>query len=318
MKAVLLLNTGSPKSCERKEVKLFIKEMLSDPKVMTVPDWFRPILVNGLIIPFRQFASTRHYSLIWDHKRKSSPLILHAHELANRLNTQMEIPVEVAMRYREPSVKYALDKLNAIEGLKEVMVLPLFPHYAESSYKTAINEVFDCMVKYQYPFLIRIAEPYFDHPAYINALAESLKPLLETKFDKIIFNYHSLPLSHVEDAWQKGKQYDYVFQTKETMRLVTKKLNIDCKQARMTYSSAIGKDWLKPDLNETIANLAKEGARKIIVICPGFAADNLETLYDINIKAKDIFLKNGGTELVAVPCLNSSDGWVDAIRKILL
>jgi ferrochelatase len=318
MRGVLLVNTGSPKTSEQKDVKFFIRSMLSDPYVMTVPDWFRPILVNGVIIPLRQFSSTAHYKLIWDKEQQDSPLLYQAKSLAQKLETLTGMPVEVAMKYGQPDTALALDRLMAKNNrLHEVIVLPLFPQYAESSYKTAVNEVGKQFFRRPYPFRLKFIEPYFNHPSYISALAQSIEPYIKEDFDKLIFSFHSLPITHVEEGWRKGKEFDYVYQTKETMLQVIKKLNIDNRKTRLTYHSAMGRKWLNPDLDEIVKELAKEGQKKIRVIAPGFAADNLETLYDINIKTKELFLKHGGTDFEYIHCLNSEDYWVEAIVKII-
>lgn len=318
MRGVLLVNTGSPKTCERKDVKFFIRSMLSDPYVMTVPDWFRPILVNGIIIPLRQFSSTAHYRSIWDHDCKDSPLLNHANMLAQKLESYMDLPVEVAMRYGQPDVQLALERLMAKnKRLHEVIVLPLFPQYAESSYKTVVDAVGRIFFKRPYPFRLKFVEPYFSQPAYVKALVQSLRPYIDKDFDKLVFTFHSLPLSHVEAGWEKGREFDYVYQTKETVRLVLKELNIDPKRTRQVYHSAMGSKWLKPDLDETLEQLAKEGQKRIIVMAPGFAADNLETLYDIKLKAQELFMKHGGTEFTYVPCLNSESFWVESVGEMI-
>jgi len=318
MRGILLVNTGSPKTCERKDVKAFIRAMLSDPYVMTVPDWFRPILVNGIIIPLRQFSSTAHYRLIWDKTLSDSPLLHQAKQLALELETFTNMPVAAAMRYGQPDTTAALDHLlGKCDRLHEIVVLPLFPQYAESSYKTVVDTVGKLFFKRPYPFRLKFIEPYFNHPAYISALTESIRPYIEKDYDKLIFSFHSLPLSHVEEGWKKGKEFDYVFQTKETVRLVIKELGIDPRKTRQTYHSAMGSKWLEPDLDDIVKELAEEGQKKLLVVAPGFAADNLETLYDINIKTKELFLKHGGTDFDYIPCLNSNATWVEAISKII-
>lgn len=318
MRGILLVNTGSPKTCAREDVKFFVTSMLSDPNVMTVPDWFRPILVKGLIVPLRQFSSTKHYELIWNHDWKDSPLLHYAKALAAKLEVLTEMPVEVAMRYGEPGTQLALERLMAKnDRLHEVIVLPLFPQYAESSYKTVVDAVGKCFFKRPYPFRLKFIEPYFNHPAYISALAKSIKPYIDDGLDKLVFTFHSLPLNHVEEGWRKGKEFDYVFQTKETIRLVLKELNLDSRKTRLVYHSAMGKDWLKPDLDGTIEELAGEGLKNLAVVAPGFAADNLETLYDINIKARELFMKHGGTHFSFIPCLNADDHWVESVTKII-
>lgn len=318
MKGILLVNTGSPKSVKRQDVAFFIKSMLSDPYVMTVPDWFRPILVKGIIVPLRQFASTKHYEQIWNYSHEDSPLIYYAKSLAEKIEAQTQMTTEVAMRYGEPSIQLALERLKSRnDRLHEVIVLPLFPQYANSSYKTVVDEVGKVFFKRPYPFRLKIVEPYFAHPAYIEALAKTIRPFLVDGFDKIVFSFHSLPLSHVEKGWEKGREFDYVFQTKETVRLLIKELDIDVKKTRQVYHSAIGSKWLKPDLDETIEELVSSGAEKIVVVAPGFAADNLETLYDIHIKTRELFLKNGGQEFMVVPCLNDQDHWAESVVKII-
>jgi len=318
MKGVLLLNVGSPKSTGRKDVRSFVESMLSDPLLMTVPDWFRPILVKGFIGPFRQFSSAKHYSLIWDDEHNMSPLMYNMQQLAEKLELKSGMPVEIGMRYGEPSICSALDKLvEKNVRLHEVIVLPLFPQYAESSYKTCVDEVGRCFYSKPHPFRIKIVEPYFNHRAYILSLVSRLKPFIEKGYDRLIYCFHSLPLSHVDKGWHKGREFDYVYQLKETCRLVSKELEIEPNKYRIVYSSAIGSKWLGPDINETLAEMAGEGIGKVIVISPGFACDNLETLYDVRIKAKEEFMKYGGTQLFYAPCLNSEDYWVDGIMNII-
>lgn len=318
MKGILLVNTGSPASNKRKDVKEFVGAMLSDPYLVNVPDWFRPILVKGLILPLRQFSSTAHYSLIWDHEHNSSPLHYNMAQLAKRLEIATELPVEIAMRYCTPNIITAFKRLLEKDArLHEVIVLPLFPQYADSSYKTVVDEIANCFFKRPYPFRLKVVDPYFRHPEYIKSIANSIRPYIEEEFDRLVFNFHSLPLSHVEAGWERGKEFDYVYQTKETVRLVMKELNLDTNKMRLVYSSAIGSKWLEPSLDDTMAELPLEGHKRIIVVAPGFASDNLETLYDIDIKAREIFMKKGGIQFSFVPCLNSNDYWVEAITKII-
>ena len=309
---------GSPASPKRRDVRFFIETMLSDPLLVTVPDWFRPILVKGIIGPFRQFSSAKHYSLIWDNEHNMSPLMYNMQQLATKIEGKTDISVEIAMRYGEPGISAALDSLcEKNDRLHEVVVLPMYPQYAESSYKTAVDEVGRCFYKKPHPFRLKIIEPYFNHPAYISSLAESLRPFVEGDFDRLLYCFHSLPLTHIDKGWHKGREFDYVYQLKETARLVSKELNISANKYRISYSSAIGNKWLGPSVEETLEEMGKEGTRKIIAVTPGFACDNLETLYDINIKAKEVFLKNGGQSFKYVSCLNSEDYWVDAVLNII-
>lgn len=318
MRGILIINTGSPKTKNREDVKFFIGAMLSDPLVMAVPNWIRTPLATRIIAPLRASNSASHYSLIWDEEHNQSPLLYNTQQLAERIEKATNMPVEIAMRYGLPSIPEALKKLKAkCATLHEVVVVPLFPQYSQSSYKTVVEAVANHFYKKPYSFRLKIIEPYYDNANYIHALAESLKPHIVNKYDRLVFCFHSLPLTHVEIGWEKGKDFDYVYQIKETVRLVSKELDIDPKKNRIVYSSAIGSKWLKPDLNETMKQLPIDGAKKVIIITPGFPADNLETLYDIGIVAKENFLKAGGQEFTFIPCLNFEQYWVEALIKII-
>jgi len=318
MQGILLVNTGSPATKERKDVAAFVRAMLLDPLVLTVPDWFRPILVNGLIMPLRQFASTKKYSLIWDDGHKSSPLLYNMYQLASKLEVHINLPVEVAMRYNEPSIRGALQRLcDRDVNLHEVIVVPMFPQYAQSSYQTVVDEVGRQFLEKPYPFRLKFVKPYFNHSGYIDALCQSLKPFVDKEYDLLLFNFHSLPISHVKDGWKKGKDFDYVYQLKETVLQVQKQLGLDILHNRIVYSSAVGNDWMKPFLDDTMKEIAGEGFKNILIISPGFATDNLETLYDIKIAAKELFFRHGGKSLTYVPCLNSEDYWVEGLTKII-
>jgi len=318
MRGILILNTGSPRTKEKEDVKHFIGQMLSDPLVLTVPNFIRNPLAKGIIAPMRASNSAEHYSLIWGDNPTESPLIYNSRMLAKKLEESTGMPVEIAMRYGDPSIPSALKKLNEkCATLHEVVVVPMFPQYAQSSYQTAVEEVGNRFYEKPHSFRLKIMSPYYNEPGYINSLAESLRAHVQKEYDRLVFSFHSLPLSHVEAGFKKGKEFDYVFQIKETVRLVTKELDIDPKKNRIVYSSAIGKKWLEPDVNDTMREFALDGLERIIAITPGFPADNLETLYDIDIIARHEFLDNGGKEFTFVPCLNFQDYWVEGLIRII-
>lgn len=318
MKGILIVNTGSPKSKNKGDVKWFIGAMLSDPLVMTVPNLIRNTLAKKIIAPLRASGSAAHYSLIWDNEHKESPLLYNTLMLAQKIEESTGMPVEVAMRYGEPSISKALQRLkHKCATLHEVIVVPLFPQYAQSSYQTVVDEVARSFYQKPHSFRLKILEPYYNETGYIKALCKSMKPHISGGYDRLIFSFHSLPLSHVDAGWKKGKDFDYVYQIKETIRLVTKELELDPHKNRIVYSSAIGKKWLEPDLNKTMEELPANGIKKVIAITPGFPADNLETLYDIDIVARETFLKNGGEEFIFIPCLNYEDYWVEGLIKIV-
>lgn len=319
MRGILILNTGSPKTKNREDVKFFIGAMLSDPLVLsTVPDWFRNTLAKRIIAPLRASNSASHYELIWDNVHNESPLIYNSLELAKKIEATTGMPTEVAMRYGSPSIPDAFARLKQkCATLHEVIVVPMFPQYAQSSYQTAVDEVGRYFMSKPQSFRLKFLEPYYNKSEYISALAQSIHPFIQNGYDKLVFSFHSLPIAHVEIGWKKGKDFDYVFQVKETVRLVSKELGIDPKKNRIVYSSAIGRKWLKPDLEETMEQLAKAGNKKVVTLTAGFPADNLESLYDIDIVAREAFEKNGGTDFHFVPGLNAQDFWVEGLVKII-
>jgi ferrochelatase len=300
-------------------VKQFIGEMLSDPLVMTVPDRIRTILARKIIAPLRCGRTAARYSQIWNRKRNLPPLIDHTQELALKIARETGLHVETAMRYGSSyAIPQALQRLALhAPALHEVVVAPMFPHYAESSYQTVVDAVGRYFYRQPYPFKLKILEPFYSDPDYIHALAVSIKPFIEKPYDRLVFGFHSLPLKNQQRTREKGKQFDYVYQIKETIRLVSRELGIDPKKNRVVYSSAMGAKWLAPALNSAMRDMPREGVRKIAVACPGFPADNLETLFDVAVRARKIFLENGGEEFNYIPCLNSGGSWAEAIIKMV-
>lgn len=294
--------------------------MLSDPLVLSsVSDWFRPILAKRIIAPLRASKSAGKYKLIWYKDPEASPLIYNSIKLAEKIEEATDMPAEVAMRYGYPEIPLALKRLEEkCPRLHEVIVVPMFPQYAQSSYQTVVDAVAKEFYKKPYKFRLKVVKPFYNHPAYISSLAERIRPYIQKEYDRLVFSFHSLPLDHVEAGWNKGKEFDYVYQIKETIKLVTKELNVDPKKNRIVYSSAIGKKWLSPFLDDCMKSLPSEGQKKIIVLTAGFPADNLESIFDIDIEARSIFMDNGGEEFHFVEGLNYADFWVESLIKIII
>ncbi|NLA64090.1 MAG: ferrochelatase [Bacteroidales bacterium] len=319
MRGIILLNVGTPADCTKVAVEQFIGDMLSDP---LVADKYQPafkFLARQVIAPMSASKSLGKYSLI---RRKTepavSPILNYMQELAKKLKQQKDVPVEIAMRYGSPSIESAFDALHKkCNNLTDVVIFPLIPHYAQSSTQTANDEVMRVYNNKSYPFKVKIIDPYYNHPAYIDALATHTKPYLTDDFDRLVFSYHSLPVHQVRKAWKKGKEFDYVYQLKETNQLLTSKLELNPNKTLLFYSSQRGKGWLSPFLDKDIADLPKLGWKKIVIIAPGFPVDNLETLFDVDIEARKLFMKAGGEEFIYVPSLNAESYWVDAIWKII-
>lgn len=319
MIGIILLNVGTPAKCTKSAVEQFIGDMLSDPLVV---DKFQPafkFLARQVIAPLSSSKSLSKYSLIWRKEEPAiSPILYYMQQLAINLEQQKNVPVEIAMRYGSPSIESAFDALHKkCTKLTDVIIFPLIPHYAQSSTKTACDEVKRVYNNKPYPFKIKIIDPYYNHPAFIDALTTLTEPYLTKDFDRFVFSYHSLPIHQVKKAWQKGKEFDYIYQLKETNRLLTNQLGIKPNKTLLFYSSQRGKNWISPFLDKDIADLPRLGWKKIIIITPGFPVDNLETLFDVDIEARELFMKAGGEEFIYVPALNAEDYWVDAIWKII-
>ena len=318
MRGIILANVGTPASCTKEDVRQFIADILSDPLVFGKSEWFSRFIAKNIIAPLSCAKSLEKYQQIWQEQDPdTSPLLYYMQRLARKLEEKKDVPVEIAFRYGKINIKKAIKSLEKrCPLLHEVVIFPLFPHYAQSTTQTLIDETGRVFFKKAHSFRLKIIEPYFDHPAYINALAENAKPYIND-IDRLVFSYHSLPINQVEAAWKKGKDFDYVYQVKETNHLFCKKLNIEPRRTLLLYSSQRGSRWLKPFLNKDIADLPKLGWKKTTVISPGFTVDNMETLYDIDIEARKLFMNAGGEKFNFVLSLNDSDVWIEAIWKII-
>ena len=319
MRGIILLNIGTPAECSKNAVEQFIGDMLSDPLVLDKYHSVSKFLARKVIAPLSASKSLDKYSLIWRKEEPTiSPMLYYMQKMGAKLEKQKNVPVEIAMRYGSPSIEEAFNALNERHPqLTEVVVFPLLPHYAQSSTQTSDEEVKRVYNKNTYPFKLKITTSFYNHPAFIESLATHAKAYLPTSFDRLVFSYHSLPVRQVTKAWKKGKEFDYVYQLKETNQLLVKKLGINPNKTLLFYSSQRGGEWLKPFLNIDIADLPKLGWKNIAIIAPGFPVDNLETLYDVDIEARDLFMKAGGESFTFIPSLNDEDYWIDGIWKII-
>jgi protoporphyrin/coproporphyrin ferrochelatase len=330
-RAILLMNLGSPNSTEVKDVKKYLTEFLMDERVIDTAYWKRALLVKGIIVPFRSPKSAKAYAKIWT--KEGSPLIVLTKELQQALQPNFEEVVEINMRYGSPSTEHVLNKLHQeIKGLDEVILFPLYPHYAMSSYETAVIQVKEIHRQNQYNSKLVIVKPYYKEEVYINALAESIKPYLQTDYDKILFSYHGVPERHIKKGDITGchclkttdccnvpspaHEFCYRHQCVATTKLVVDKLHISKEKTEQTFQSRLGRDpWLTPYTAQRLAELPKEGVKKLLVACPAFVSDCLETLEEIAKEGKHIFLEAGGESFTMIPCLNTHPLWIEAITK---
>lgn len=325
-KALLLMNLGSPDAPETKAVKLYLNEFLMDSRVLDFNSIFRYILVRGIITPFRSSKTAAAYSKVWTNE--GSPLVVLTNKLANAVQAKVDYPVSVAMRYGNPSPKKTFDQLiKDNPALKEVIVFPLYPHFTMSSYETAVVYAKEIHKKYKYPFQLKFISPFYDNSVYIAALSESIKPFLNEPHDKILFSYHGLPERHMlkdDITISKGSSdfkmpaKNYQKQCLETTDLVAKYLGIPEGKYETAFQSRLkqaGNEWIKPYTQFRLNELPQEGVKKILVVCPAFINDCLETLEEIKMEGRKDFKENGGEELTYIPCLNDNAQWVDTVVK---
>lgn len=331
--AILLMNLGSPDSTQVKDVRRYLNEFLMDERVIDLPWLARTLLVRGIIVPFRAPKSAAAYRSIW--QKDGSPLIILTRQLQEAVQAKFAEPVEICMRYGNPATVDVLAKLHRDHPqLKEVILFPLYPHYAMSSYETAVEQVKEEHAKGKYSTQLKIVGPYYDDPTYIASLAESIKPYLSGDWDKIVFSYHGVPERHIRKGDITGahclKVADccnkpcaahaqcYRHQTFVTTALVTKALGLPADKVEQTFQSRLGRDpWLQPYTAARLEELPGEGKKKILVVCPAFVSDCLETLEEIAEEGKEEFMHAGGERFTAIPCLNVQPSWVDAVCSFI-
>jgi protoporphyrin/coproporphyrin ferrochelatase len=330
-RAVVLMNLGSPDSTEVKDVKRYLDEFLMDGRVIDKPWLFRALLVKGIIIPSRASKSAEAYKSIWT--KEGSPLIVISRQLRDALAKEIKEPVEIAMRYGNPSPKAAFDKLVAeYPELEEVIAVPMYPHYAMSSYETAVEYAKEQHKEGNYRFRLSMIEPYYNNEDYLQALAESIRPHLQSDWEHIQFSYHGVPERHIYKGDVTGNhclkvpgccetpseahRFCYRHQCYATTRLIAERLNIPEGKWSLSFQSRLGRDpWLQPYTAARLAALPGEGIKKLLVVCPAFVSDCLETLEEIAEEGKEIFLHAGGESFEMIPCLNVHPLWVRAIAK---
>lgn len=325
------MNLGSPDSTSVKDLRKYLSEFLMDERVIDYPYLLRLLLVRGIIVPFRAPKSAEGYKSVWT--KEGSPLLVLTRQLQEQLQQYVQEPVEIAMRYGNPTPAAAYDKLmKQVPGLEEVIAIPLYPHYAMSSYETAVEYAREVWKKKNYPFKLTFIKPYFDEASYIEALANSIAPYLQQEYDHILFSYHGVPERHIrkgditgthclkvnqccEVASPAHKQC-YRHQCFTTTKLVTEKLNITKEKFSFSFQSRLGREeWLKPYTASRLEEMPKEGIKKLLVVCPAFVSDCLETLEEIAEEGKETFLHAGGEAFTMIPCLNIHPDWVQTLVK---
>ena len=331
MKAILLVNLGSPRDLKLSSIKEYLTEFLTDDNVIDLPKIIQKILVKNIIVPFRSKKTQEAYNSIW--KKDGSPLIINTKSLAKKLSDKTNYSVEIAMRYQYPSIKQAVEKLIN-KGCKEIIAVPLYPHYAQSTIFTTENKIKEISTSLGGNLKISFIRPFYNEEGYINALTSLIKESLPSDFDHLLFSYHGIPERHVKNTDPSkthclkvkdccnikadAHQFCYRHQVLETTKLCAKKLNIEKEKWSVSFQSRIGPGWLKPFTDKVLDELPEKNIKKLAVVCPAFVADNLETLEEINIRAREQFLNNGGIEFTYIPCLNDNNNWVDFLGNYII
>jgi protoporphyrin/coproporphyrin ferrochelatase len=316
---VLLVNLGTPDSADTKGVRVYLKEFLSDPRVIEDQGLLWKLVLNGFILRTRPARKARDYQKIWNTDKNESPLktITRAQsdKLTAAISDQDHIVVDWAMRYGNPSIASRIEALTA-QGCDRLLVVPLYPQYSAATSATVCDEVFRVLAGMRAQPTVRVTPPYYDDPDYIEALAVSIDAHLKTlpfQPELIVASFHGMPKKYVD----KGDPY--LAQCIATTDALRKRMGLEASKLLLTFQSRFGFDeWLQPYTDKTIEQLAKDGVRRIAVVMPGFSADCLETLEEIAQENAQIFKHNGGEQFAAVPCLNDSDAGMDVIRQLVL
>ncbi|MES2618927.1 MAG: ferrochelatase [Bacteroidota bacterium] len=326
-KGLIVLNLGSPDSFQVKDVRKYLNEFLMDERVIDIPSLLRTILVKGIIVPARAPKSAKAYETIWT--EKGSPLKLITEEFAANVQKALPMPVTISMRYGNPTPAAALADIEKQAGqqLDEILVAPMYPHYAMSSYETAVEYLTTSIKAIRPDVSFKILKPFYKEQRYIASLANSIQPYLaENEFDGFLFSYHGLPIRHLKKSdTTKSHCYSsdkcceiespawntcYKHQVKTTTKLVAAKLNLPAEKVFITFQSRLGSDkWIQPFTDVVLEELPKKGIKKLMVLCPAFVADCLETLEEMDDRGRESFMSSGGELFVRVPCLNTSEEW---------
>lgn len=323
---VLLVNLGTPDEPTASAVRKYLGEFLGDSRVVEIPKvaWL-PIL-HGLVLPKRAAASAANYKKIWldDGVKKGSPLLYYSQRQAELLQQEMEVRfrgpvhIELAMRYGNPNIKNSLKALQQ-KGAKRILVLPLYPQYSSTTTATTYDAVLNTFKSWRWVPELRFVGQYHDNPDYINALANSVKThwhqldeMGKTRSELLLMSFHGLPKRNLEAG------DPYFCQCHKTGRLLAEALELKNDQWKLTFQSRFGKqEWLKPYTDETLKELASNGVKSIDVICPGFPADCLETLEEIEMENREYFMQAGGETYRYIPALNDNPEHIKALAEII-
>lgn len=328
--AILLTNVGTPDEPTAKAVKKFLSDFLNDKYVMNIPWLMRKILVNLIIVPFRTKNSTKLYQQLWT--PEGSPLMINAEKLEHKLQEKVgnEYTVFTGMRYQNPSIESVLTTIKE-QGFEKLIIFPMYPHFASSTTETTFEEVKRVVKRWKITPELVFIDQFYTHPGYLNAYLSRIISYKPEEYDYILFSFHGLPNSHINKAHAGKKIADcnceiempehgrfcYKAACYHTARLFAERLNLSPDRHSISFQSRISRNWLMPFTDEVLKNLAKDGYKRVLVVTPSFVADCLETIIEIGVEYKKLFIENGGEKLTLVESLNYDDHWVDGIMDIV-
>ncbi len=332
-KVILIMNLGSPDSTSVKDVRRYLNEFLMDERVIDIPKLPRTLLVKGIIVPFRAPSSAKAYHSIWT--KEGSPLIHLTYQLQDALQKSSPYPVEVCMRYGNPTPQITFENIKEkYPNVEEVILFPLYPHYAMSSYETAVEYAKEIHKKSNYSFSLSVINIFYSNEAYIHALSQSIAPHLQNDYDLLLFSYHGIPERHVKktdptkqhclnmadccNVDSVAHNFCYRHQVFMTSSLVAVELQLPKNKYATSFQSRLGREeWLKPYTAARLKELPKEGIKKLVVVCPAFVSDCLETIEEMGEEGREFFMEAGGESFTLIPCLNTAPLWIKAMNFLI-
>lgn len=334
MVGVLLLQLGTPDSTEVRDVRRYLREFLSDPRVLDIPAPLRALLLNAVILPFRPRRSAEQYRKIWT--EEGSPLLIHTENLAASLQDRLGdgYLVKVGMRYQNPSIESALAALEAA-GCEQIVIAPMFPQYSSAAYGSAVAKSLELSAQRWNVPTTTTVPAFYDHPGFVRSVADIARPLLEEfRPDHVLFSYHGLPESQIRksdptgawclerddccDTMRTENRFCYRAQSFATTRAVASDLELDGGSCSTAFQSRLaGQKWIEPYTDGVLDDLYETGVRRLAVLTPSFVADCLETLEEIGMRLRRQWAGIGGEDLLLVPCVNASPQWADALTAMV-
>jgi len=327
-RALFLVNLGSPDSTSIPDVRRYLDEFLMDERVIDVPWLLRRFIISCFILPFRPKKSAHAYESIWT--AEGSPLITTSRKLQSAVAERIPLKVGLGMRYGTPSIRAGLEELLQDASLEEIFMIPLYPHYAMSSFETVVVKAREELQALGSKARLTVIDPFYNDPLYLDALEASIRPHLEQPWDHFLFSYHGVPRRHLlkgdpsKAHCMKVPQccetpcavhpVCYRHQCVQTTLSLVQRLGIPREKFTTSFQSRLGsEEWCVPYTDETIEALARSGVKRLVVACPAFVSDCLETIEEIGGEGRENFLEHGGEDFRLVPCLNTHPRWIDAL-----